>query len=60
MTSQEQLKLVGMSCSHYHNNSSSMLSGPSFPRSCENCINWTGERCKIDVFDEVLTGLDQE
>lgn len=59
MTSREQLRLVGMSCRYYRNNSSSMYSGPDYPKSCENCVNWTGERCKIDVFDEVLSGLDQ-
>lgn len=58
MASKEQLMAVARSCSYYrvegmHN----LLTYPE--RSCENCLNWDGERCKINVFDNVLTGLDQ-
>ena len=27
--------------------------------SCETCIHWEDNRCNIDLFDEVLTSLDQ-
>ncbi|SEF52610.1 hypothetical protein SAMN05660865_00446 [Caloramator fervidus] len=58
MASKEQLKAVARSCSYYKTEGMYNLS--VYPeRSCENCVNWDGQRCKINAFDNVLTGLDQ-
>lgn len=59
LPSKDQLKLVGQSCSEYHHDSLYMGTFSSMPVSCETCTHWTGKRCDIDVFDNVLTGLDQ-
>lgn len=66
MVSTEQLKAVGRSCedfeldpSRYGNNLSMSVSLQE--RSCEICQHWDVNRkiCRIGVFDEVLTSLDQ-
>lgn len=58
MASKEQLNSVGESCSYYDNNSITSSVHVS-NRSCETCSHWVNKHCDIDVFDEVLTGLDQ-
>lgn len=58
--SKDQLKLVGMTCDDYRFDSLIMSTESNMPVSCESCSHWTGSKCDIDVFDKVLTGLDQE
>lgn len=59
--SMDQMKLVGMSCSEYdmreEMTSSTLV---DVGRSCKTCEHWSGKGCDIEVFDKVLTGLDQE
>ncbi|KMT23372.1 hypothetical protein [Clostridium cylindrosporum] len=57
--SKDQLKLVGISCLDYNSESLTSSIDEKIGRSCETCTHWSGERCTIDVFDKVLTGLDQ-
>jgi hypothetical protein len=59
--SMDQMKLVGLSCYEYDQReeltSNTLV---NVGRSCATCDHWTGKECDIDVFDKVLTGLDQE
>lgn len=57
--SADQRRLVGISCPDYRSESlvSSVVSYMS--KACDTCEHWDGAECTIDVFDEVLTGLDQ-
>jgi hypothetical protein len=58
MASVDQLKLVGLSCDYYDGEgTTSSLGGTGI--SCETCKNWDGRKCRINVFDSVLEGLDQ-
>lgn len=59
LASKDQLKLVGMTCDYYRFDSLYMSTETNMPVSCETCAHWTGKRCDIDVFDNVLAGLDQ-
>ncbi len=60
-SSQAQLKAVAQSCSHFDSGGtiSSVVSAASENISCNICRNWNGQRCTIDVYDSVLTSLDQ-
>lgn len=55
MPSKKQMLSVGQSCSEYEPEDQPIL------RSCESCAHWTGEdkMCKLDIFVEQLTSLDQ-
>lgn len=66
VVSTEQLKAVGRSCEDFELDHS--LYGNSFvmsvtpqERSCEICRHWdvNKKECRIGVFDEVLSSLDQ-
>ena len=58
MASVDQLKLVGLSCDYYDGEGTiSSLGGTGI--SCKTCKNWDGRKCRINVFDSVLEGLDQ-
>ncbi len=59
LASIDQLKLVGMTCDYYRFDSLYMSTETNMPVSCETCAHWTGRKCDIDVFDNVLAGLDQ-
>jgi hypothetical protein len=51
-----QLRAVAGSCKQYNSKISGALSGEI---SCASCNNWDGVKCKIGVYDKVLTSLDQ-
>ncbi len=55
MPNKDQLMAVGQSCSEYEREQVQAV------RSCESCQNWAGETkmCKLDIFMEQLTNLDQ-
>lgn len=53
--SEDQLVAVANACRHFRN----VSSDDEFEISCEDCKNWSGEYCTADVFDTVLTSLDQ-
>ncbi len=59
--SDEQLRAVAQSCIHFNSGGKiqSISSTQAENISCNICKNWDGERCVIDVFDNVLTSLDQ-
>ena len=60
--SDDQLTAVAQSCRDFE------MGGPPIAKnstsaeeiSCEFCDHWDGARCVINVFDKVLTSLDQE
>lgn len=57
---QEQLYAVGQACPHF--NPEKTITNQSTGAneiSCLICKNWDGEKCVIDVFDDVLLSLDQ-
>lgn len=59
--SDDQLIAVAQSCKYFDNSGSSIgkLSTDAEEISCELCRNWDGDECVIDVFDTVLTSMDQ-
>ena len=61
--SDDQLTAVGQSCRDYESQSrnfiSSIASTTAENISCKSCEHWNGAICTIDVFDKVLTSLDQ-
>jgi len=63
MVSKMQLHAVGEMCPGYvfTGNASWMPSSDTEENlvSCETCIHWEKGRCNIDLFDKVLTDLDQ-
>ncbi|MGI6485874.1 MAG: hypothetical protein GX759_06355 [Thermoanaerobacterales bacterium] len=64
MVSKMQLKSVGQMCPGYMYAGDatwmpSMVVNEAPVVSCETCIHWEKERCNIDLFDKVLTSLDQ-
>lgn len=67
MANRDQLRVVGEMCQDFEydeslsNNGSTMSIDETGGRSCEICKHWDtpSEKCKIDVFDDVLTSLDQ-
>lgn len=60
--SDDQLTAVAQSCEYFDNGGlkASEVSTYGEEVSCELCRHWDGDECDIDVFDEVLTNLDQE
>ncbi|WHH58905.1 hypothetical protein [Petroclostridium sp. X23] len=59
--SESQLVAVAQSCHHFNSGGTvnSKFSTAAENVSCRMCKNWNGERCVINVFDSVLTGMDQ-
>jgi hypothetical protein len=63
-TSETQKKAVAQSCSQYNPNNlirgfTNSTSVFNANMSCSNCENWNGQRCKINLFDKIVTSLDQ-
>jgi hypothetical protein len=63
MVSKMQLHSVGKMCPGYiqAGNVSWVLAAEDIKKgvSCETCIHWEDNRCDIDLFDKVLSSLDQ-
>lgn len=66
MANRDQLKAVGEMCPDFSyddslGKASVMSMADSSSRSCEICTHWDvkNQKCRIDVFDDVLTSLDQ-
>lgn len=59
--STDQLIAVAQACKFFDNGGSKLCkySTKGEEISCELCKHWDGERCVINVFDNVLTSLDQ-
>lgn len=60
--SREQLMMVAIQCSGYDSLCSNVINtvGAENSMSCENCYHWKNHKCSIDLFDPVLTSIDQE
>jgi len=57
-----QLQSVGEMCPGYEASNSlwtDTLENAEKDVSCETCVHWENNRCKIDLFDKVLSSLDQ-
>ena len=63
MVSKMQLRSVGEMCPGYiqAGRTSWALAAENIEKdvSCETCIHWEDSRCNIDLFDKVLSSLDQ-
>ncbi|HHY42762.1 MAG TPA: hypothetical protein GX514_07945 [Thermoanaerobacterales bacterium] len=63
MVSKMQLRSVGKMCPGYvqAHNISWTLAAENIENevSCETCIHWKNNKCKINLFDDVLSSLDQ-
>lgn len=61
--SEDQLTAVAQSCRDFESNTrgyiGSVMSSAAEQISCSVCDHWDGAKCQIDVFDKVLTSLDQ-
>jgi len=60
--SEDQLTAVAQSCSHFDSrvkSFTSITSASAESISCNSCTHWNGTKCTINVFDDVLTSLDQ-
>ena len=62
LISKEQLMIVATNCPEYSaiNSGFSATIGAKYGASCENCHHWEDHKCQVDVFDDVLTSVDQE
>ncbi|HHY14362.1 MAG TPA: hypothetical protein GX526_07005 [Thermoanaerobacterales bacterium] len=64
MVSPHQLQSVAQSCPEYTyigslRNDLSALFDENQDISCDTCIHWEGGKCNIDIYDDILTSLDQ-
>jgi len=63
MVSKMQLRSVGEMCPGYvqARNISWSLASENIEKdvSCETCIHWKNNKCSINLFDQVLSSLDQ-
>lgn len=55
----EQLMAVALNCTRYTTDRKSFAGSEIANISCESCSNWEGKECRIDVYDQVLSSLDQ-
>lgn len=60
--SREQLMMVAVSCPGYEPLTHDVTNtiGAHNCKSCDNCHNWQDHKCVVNLFDPVLTSLDQE
>lgn len=60
--SKEQLMMVAVNCPGYEPTEQGVTNtiGASNSKSCDNCNHWEDHKCIINLFDPVLTSLDQE
>ncbi len=61
MANIQQMMHVANSCPGYSSTHSDIQSniGGTHSKSCANCNHWQNDKCNINLFDQVLTGLDQ-
>lgn len=60
--SQNQMMMVAVNCPGYKPTSKDLTNtiGVENSKSCDNCTHWEEHHCNINLFDPVLTSLDQE
>ncbi|SKA91619.1 hypothetical protein SAMN05428976_11738 [Clostridium sp. USBA 49] len=58
---EEQMMMVAANCSGYEAISNAMTNsiGGCNSKSCSNCKHWSNQNCSINLFDSVLTSVDQ-
>lgn len=59
--SKDQMMMVAVNCHGYdptHNNVVNSI-GADTCKSCDNCHHWENHKCNINLFDPVLTSVDQ-
>lgn len=56
-----QLDTVGKMCPGYSPDEkfSDTIQNDSANISCSTCVHWKNGMCRVDLFDEVLSSLDQ-
>jgi hypothetical protein len=61
MARNDQMMHVANSCPGYNPTGSGFQSniGTERSKSCQNCEHFKSERCEVDLYDTVLTSLDQ-
>jgi hypothetical protein len=61
MASKQQMAHVAVECPGYEPMREHLVStiGAEGGVSCGNCHNWQNERCVVNLFDKVLSSLDQ-
>ncbi|MCM8711952.1 hypothetical protein M2651_13180 [Clostridium sp. SYSU_GA19001] len=61
IASSEQLMMVAVNCPGYVATSNNFTNtvGANNCKSCTNCSNWQNNKCTVNLFDSVLTDLDQ-
>ena len=61
MQSKEQLMMVATNCSEYDPivEGFSASVGGQYSISCESCHHWGNNKCQIDIYDDVLSSIDQ-
>lgn len=61
MSSRDQLMMVAVNCPGYEPLRKDVTNtiGAENSKSCDNCHNWQEHRCVVNLFDQVLTSLDQ-
>ena len=64
MANSHQLRSVAQSCPEYTyignlGNGLSAISNENKDVRCDTCIHWENGKCKIDIYDDILTSLDQ-
>lgn len=60
--SNEQMMMVAVNCPGYEpliQNTTNTI-GADNCKSCDNCHNWENHKCQVNLFDQVLTSVDQE
>ncbi|MFT5876041.1 MAG: hypothetical protein ACI8WT_005044 [Clostridium sp.] len=52
---------IANSCNGYNSVETEFQSsiGTAFSKSCDNCKHLNNDKCDINLYDKVLTGLDQ-
>lgn len=60
--SQNQMVMVAVNCPGYDPTCDNVTNtiGAQNSKSCDNCDHWENHKCNINLFDQVLTSLDQE
>ncbi|WP_291634454.1 hypothetical protein [Clostridium sp.] len=61
MPNTEQMMHVANSCNGYNSVGTQFQSsiGTDFSKSCDNCKHLKNDKCDVNLYDKVLTELDQ-
>lgn len=61
MANEMQMKMIAVNCPGYEpvRNDVTNTIGAENSKSCGNCHNWQDNKCVVDLYDKVLSSLDQ-